>query len=112
MSYAPSILTVSPSVGAMPRDHIDWTPSPGTSTDQPRQVRRIPTLFTHYRARLAGVGRLVAASSLVTVAPPFLLKETLDVAIPEGRTGLLSLLALGMILSAALSGGFGGLQAP
>jgi ATP-binding cassette, subfamily B, bacterial len=110
MSYAPSVLTVSPSVGAMPRDHIDWTPSPGTSTDQPRQVRRILTLFKPYRARLAVVGVLVAASSLVTVATPFLLKETLDVAIPEGRTGLLSLLALGMILSAVLGGVFGVLQ--
>ncbi|WP_329214262.1 ABC transporter ATP-binding protein/permease [Streptomyces sp. NBC_01485] len=94
----------------MPRDHIDWTPSSGTSTDQPRQVRRILTLFKPYRARLAVVGLLVAASSLVTVATPFLLKETLDVAIPEGRTGLLSLLALGMILSAVLGGVFGVLQ--
>lgn len=110
MSYAPSVLTVSPSVGAMPRDHIDWTPPPGTSTDQPRQVRRILTLFKPYRARLAVVGLLVAAASLVAVATPFLLKETLDVAIPQGRTGLLSLLALGMILSAVLGGVFGVLQ--
>ncbi|MFJ9019613.1 ABC transporter ATP-binding protein [Streptomyces sp. NPDC102259] len=94
----------------MPRDHIDWTPSPGTSPEQPRQVRRILTLFKPYRARLAVVGVLVAAASLVAVATPFLLKETLDVAIPEGRTGLLSLLALGMILSAVLSGVFGVLQ--
>ncbi|WP_307161873.1 ABC transporter ATP-binding protein [Streptomyces rishiriensis] len=94
----------------MPRDHIDWTPSPGASSEQPRQVRRILTLFKPYRARLAVVGVLVAAASLVAVATPFLLKETLDVAIPEGRTGLLSLLALGMILSAVLSGVFGVLQ--
>ncbi|MFL5999113.1 MAG: ABC transporter ATP-binding protein [Streptomyces sp.] len=94
----------------MPRDHIDWTPTPGTSTDQPRQVRRILRLFKPYRAKLAVVGLLVGASSLVTVATPFLLKETLDVAIPEGRTGLLSLLALGMIVSAVLTGIFGVLQ--
>ena len=94
----------------MPRDHIDWTPSPGTSTDQPRQVRRILQLFKPYRAKLAVVGVLVGAASLVTVATPFLLKETLDVAIPEGRTGLLSLLALGMILSAVLTSVFGVLQ--
>ncbi|MER6495308.1 ABC transporter ATP-binding protein [Streptomyces griseorubiginosus] len=91
----------------MPRDHIDWTPTPGASTDQPRQVRRILRLFKPYRARLAVVGLLVGASALVTVATPFLLKETLDVAIPQGRTGLLSLLALGMILSAVLTGVFG-----
>jgi ATP-binding cassette subfamily B protein len=94
----------------MPRDDIKWTPTPGTSTEQPRQVRRILKLFKPYRGRLAIVGLLVGAASLVTVATPFLLKETLDVAIPEGRTGLLSLLALGMILSAVLTSIFGVLQ--
>jgi ATP-binding cassette subfamily B protein len=94
----------------MPRDEINWTPSAGTSTDQPRQVRRILKLFKPYRARLTVVGLLVGAASLVTVATPFLLKETLDVAIPQGRTGLLSLLALGMILSAVLTSIFGVLQ--
>ncbi|MDG9715581.1 ABC transporter ATP-binding protein [Streptomyces sp. DH24] len=86
-----------------------WTP-PAGSEEQPRQVRRILTLFRPYRGRLAIVGLLVGAASLVSVATPFLLKETLDVAIPEGRTGLLSLLALGMILSAVLTSVFGVLQ--
>ncbi|MFF3500442.1 ABC transporter ATP-binding protein [Streptomyces sp. NPDC003247] len=86
-----------------------WTPPTGAE-QQPRQVRRILKLFRPYRGRLAVVGLLVAASSLVSVATPFLLKETLDVALPQGRTGLLSLLALGMILSAVLAGVFGVLQ--
>ncbi|MFE1298092.1 ABC transporter ATP-binding protein [Streptomyces sp. NPDC058731] len=86
-----------------------WTP-PADAAEQPRQVRRILRLFRPYRGRLAVVGVLVGASSLVSVATPFLLKETLDVAIPQGRTGLLSLLALGMILSAVLTSVFGVLQ--
>ncbi|MEU2054636.1 ABC transporter ATP-binding protein [Streptomyces bungoensis] len=86
-----------------------WTP-PADAGEQPRQVRRILRLFRPYRGRLAIVGVLVGASSLVSVATPFLLKETLDVAIPQGRTGLLSLVALGMILSAVLSSVFGVLQ--
>ncbi|MFD8299577.1 ABC transporter ATP-binding protein [Streptomyces bauhiniae] len=86
-----------------------WTPPPDTG-EQPRQVRRILKLFRPYRGRLAVVGLLVGASSLVSVATPFLLREILDVAIPQGRTGLLSLLALGMILSAVLSSVFGVLQ--
>ncbi|MGW1913676.1 ABC transporter ATP-binding protein [Streptomyces sp. NPDC002076] len=86
-----------------------WTP-PADAKEQPRQVRRILKLFRPYRGRLAIVGLLVGAASLVSVATPFLLKETLDVAIPRGRTGLLSLLALGMILSAVLSSVFGVLQ--
>ncbi|MFJ4715343.1 ABC transporter ATP-binding protein [Streptomyces sp. NPDC088785] len=95
----------------MPRDDITWTPPPdATGSGQPRQIRRILSLFRPYRARLALVGLLVAAASLVTVATPFLLREILDVAIPQGRTGLLSLLALGMIVSAVVTSAFGVLQ--
>ncbi|MGA5289711.1 ABC transporter ATP-binding protein [Streptomyces pseudogriseolus] len=91
-------------------DHTPaWTP-PAGAEQEPRQVRRILRLFRPYRGRLAIVGLLVGASSLVSVASPFLLKAILDVALPEGRTGLLSLLALGMILSAVLTSVFGVLQ--
>lgn len=86
-----------------------WT-APADAGEQPRQVRRILKLFRPYRGRLAVVGLLVGAASLVSVATPFLLKEILDVALPEGRTGLLSLLALGMILGAVLTSVFGVLQ--
>jgi len=86
-----------------------WSP-PADAEEQPRQVRRILALFRPYRGRLAVVGLLVGASSVVSVATPFLLKAILDVAIPERRTGLLTLLALGMILSAVLTSVFGVLQ--
>ncbi|MBT1093818.1 ABC transporter ATP-binding protein [Streptomyces sp. Tu102] len=92
-----------------PDHETAWTQS-AAQQEQPRQVRRILRLFRPYRGRLAVVGLLVGASSLVGVATPFLLKAILDVAIPEGRTGLLSLLALGMILSAVLTSVFGVLQ--
>ncbi|MFE8955388.1 MULTISPECIES: ABC transporter ATP-binding protein [Streptomyces] len=91
-------------------DHAPaWTP-PAGAEQEPRQVRRILRLFRPYRGRLAIVGLLVGASSLVSVASPFLLKAILDVALPEGRTGLLSLLVLGMVLSAVLTSVFGVLQ--
>ncbi|RKN03191.1 ABC transporter ATP-binding protein [Streptomyces radicis] len=77
---------------------------------QPAQIRRILRLFRPYRGRLALVGLLVAASSLVAVASPFLLREVIDVALPERRTGLLALLALGMIATAVTSSVFGVLQ--
>ncbi|MCG8967645.1 ABC transporter ATP-binding protein [Streptomyces sp. CL12-4] len=92
-----------------PDRETTWTPPVGAE-EQPRQVRRILKLFRPYRGRLAIVGLLVGAASLVSVATPFLLREILDVAIPEGRTGLLSLLALGMILGAVLTSVFGVLQ--
>ncbi|RLU89115.1 multidrug ABC transporter ATP-binding protein [Streptomyces griseocarneus] len=93
----------------MHHDRPDWTPPPA-DPEQPAQVRRILRLFQPYRGRLALVGLLVAASSLVSVASPFLLREILDTAIPQGRTGLLSLLALGMIAAAVVNGVFGVLQ--
>ncbi len=97
----------------MHREASGWTPSPQetpTPREQPAQVRRILRLFRPYRARLILVGLLVAASSLVSVASPFLLREILDVAIPQQRTGLLSLLALGLIVTAVVTSVFGVLQ--
>ncbi|CDR03117.1 ABC transporter ATP-binding protein [Streptomyces iranensis] len=86
-----------------------WTPS-AQEPEQPAQVRRILRLFHPYRGRLAVVGLLVAASALVSVASPFLLREILDTAIPDRRTGLLTLLALGMIATAVVNSVFGVLQ--
>lgn len=98
-----------PAKEPMHPDRSTWTPPP-RDPEQPRQLRRILRLFHPYRGRLAVVGLLVCASSLVSVATPFLLREILDTAIPQGRTGLLSLLALGMIVSAVVTSVFGVLQ--
>ncbi|WP_436739849.1 ABC transporter ATP-binding protein [Streptomyces sp. BBFR102] len=95
-----------------PEPSPTWTPPPKNPDEpqQPRQVRRIVRLFRPYRGRLALVGLLVAAASLVSVTTPFLLREILDTAIPGQRTGLLSLLALGMIAAAVMTSVFGVLQ--
>ncbi|MCZ1006037.1 ABC transporter ATP-binding protein [Streptomyces lydicus] len=93
----------------MRSDEPQWT-APPKDPEKPVQLRRILALFRPYRARLALVGLLVGASSLVSVAAPFLLREILDVAIPGRRTGLLTLLALGMIATAVTTSVFGVLQ--
>ncbi|MBM4792356.1 ABC transporter ATP-binding protein [Streptomyces sioyaensis] len=93
----------------MHRDDPQWTPPP-KDPDEPVPLRRILALFRPYRGRLTLVGLLVGASSLVSVASPFLLREILDVAIPGRRTGLLTLLALGMIATAITTSVFGVLQ--
>ncbi|WP_083976066.1 ABC transporter ATP-binding protein [Kitasatospora azatica] len=93
-------------------DTIDWTP-PAKEAGQPQppaQLRRILALFRPYRGRLAVVGLLVAASAVVSVTTPFLLRAVLDIAIPQGRTGLLSLLVLGMIAAAVVNSVFNVLQ--
>jgi ATP-binding cassette subfamily B protein len=91
------------------RETPDWNPSP-RDPQQPAQLRRILRIFGPYRGRLALVGLLVGAASLVSVASPFMLRAILDVAIPQQRTGLLSLLALGLIGTAVVSSVFNVLQ--
>nr|WP_202524263.1 ABC transporter ATP-binding protein [Kitasatospora sp. SID7827] len=83
-------------------NRIDWTPPEG-QRKEPAQVRRILRLFRPYAGRLGVVGLLVGASAVVSVVTPFLLRAVLDTAIPQGRTGLLSLLALGMIAAAVVT---------
>ncbi|MFE2358568.1 ABC transporter ATP-binding protein [Streptomyces parvulus] len=63
-------------------------------------------LFRPYRRSLAFVGFLVVASSLVSLVNPFLIREIIDVALPQGRTGLLSVLALGMVVVAVANSSF------
>ncbi|MGK5556657.1 ABC transporter ATP-binding protein [Actinomadura kijaniata] len=82
---------------------------PGTDK-YPVPPRRVLRLFRPYRGRLAVVALLVGLSSLVGLASPFLLREILDVALPQARTGLLTLLALGMIVVAVATSVFGVLQ--
>ncbi|MEV4560104.1 ABC transporter ATP-binding protein [Kitasatospora sp. NPDC049285] len=86
-------------------DRIDWKPPVREQGEEkpPAQVGRILRLFRPYAGRLGVVGLLVAASAVVSVATPFLLRAVLDTAIPQGRTGLLTLLALGMIAAAVVT---------
>ena len=73
----------------------------GTANSNPRvPLGRIARLFRPYRWSLLFVGALVAASSLVSLVNPFLIRAVIDVALPQGRTGLLAVLALAMIVVA------------
>jgi len=74
------------------------------------QLRRILRLFRPYRARLALVAAFVGLSSVVSLASPFMLRGILDDALPHGRTGLLALLAVGMIAVAIATSVFSVLQ--
>src|SRR5487761_283802 len=79
----------------------------GTASNPRVPLRRIARLFRPYRWNLLFVGVLVAASSLVSLVNPFLIREVIDVALPQGRTGLLTVLALGMIVVAIANSSFG-----
>src|SRR6195952_122555 len=67
---------------------------------KPGEVRRIFTLFAEHKLRLLFVAVLIIASSLISVASPFLLREVLDVSLPTRNTALTALLAGGMVLIA------------
>ena len=79
---------------------------------QAREVslRRIGRLFTPYRWQMAIVTVIIAASSIVTVASPFLLRAIIDTALPDKNLRLLVLLVAGMIGIAAISSAFGVIQ--
>ncbi|HEY7100284.1 MAG TPA: ABC transporter ATP-binding protein [Mycobacteriales bacterium] len=79
-------------------------PLPDVRPDDPHvDPRRILRLFRPYTGRLVLVGLLIAASSLVGLGSPFLLRGIIDNALPHKDTGLLALLALGMIGVAVVS---------
>jgi ATP-binding cassette, subfamily B, bacterial len=78
----------------------------GTASNPRVPLRRIARLFRPYRWNLLFVGVLVAASSLVSLVNPFLIRAVIDVALPQGRTGLLTVLALAMIVVAIANSSF------
>ncbi len=67
-------------------------------------LRRIFPLFRPYRARLGAVCALIVFSAALGVIPSFLLREVLDVAIPDRDTRLLTWLVAGMIAIAIVTG--------
>jgi ATP-binding cassette subfamily B protein len=73
-------------------------------------LRRIGRLFRPYRWQLAIVTAIIAASSLVGVASPFLLRAVIDIALPDRNVRLLAALVSAMVAVAAISSAFGVIQ--
>ncbi len=73
-------------------------------------LRRIARLFTPYRWRLGVVVAVIAASSVVGMASPFLQRAVIDHALPQQDFGLLGALVAGMVAVAALTAAFGVVQ--
>src|SRR6516165_2548511 len=79
---------------------------------QAREVslRRIGRLFTPYRWQLAIVTAIIAASSIVGLASPFLLRAVIDKALPERNVQLLAWLVIAMVAVAAITSAMGVIQ--
>jgi ATP-binding cassette, subfamily B, bacterial len=78
--------------------------APGEAPERPADpavrkanLRRIVRLFRPYGRTLLVVNGLIVVSAALGVIPSFLLREVLDVAIPDERVGLLTVLVAGMI---------------
>jgi ATP-binding cassette subfamily B protein len=69
--------------------------------------RRIVRLFRPYRRRLGAVCTLIVFSAGIGVVSPFLLREVLDVAIPDENVGLLTVLVAGMVAIPIVTGVIG-----
>ena len=70
-------------------------------------TRRIVRLFRPYRRRLGAVCALIFVSAVLGALPAFLLREVLDVAIPDENVGLLTVLVGVMIAIAVVTGALG-----
>jgi ATP-binding cassette, subfamily B, bacterial len=89
----------------------------GAATEQPERpadpavrkanLRRIVALFRRYRRRLGAVCALIFVAAALGVVSPFLLREVLDVAIPEQDMQLLTVLVAGMVAIPIVTGVIG-----
>lgn len=79
---------------------------------QAREVslRRIGALFRPYRWPLTVVTAIIVASSVVSMASPFLLRSVIDTALPDRNLALLGWLVAGMIAVAAITAALGVIQ--
>ncbi|HEY4277784.1 MAG TPA: ABC transporter ATP-binding protein [Conexibacter sp.] len=108
----PLVFTTRVNGRAHPPILIDVSSSPALSAAAPRRAaardgRRIVALFSPYRWRLATVLALIVFSAGLSMVSPFLLRAVLDTAIPQQRMGLLTVLAVGMIVIAIATGALG-----
>ena len=94
----------------MPGRRFDTEDPPERPSDpavRKANLRRIFPLFRPYKGRLAVVGSVIFVSAAIGVVSPFLLREVLDVAIPDGNVQLLSFLVAGMVAISIITGALG-----
>jgi ATP-binding cassette, subfamily B, bacterial len=102
----------------LPRSDPTTDPSPrdaarrAEEAEQARHVslRRIARLFAPHRGPLIVVVAVIAVSSVVAMASPFLLRAVIDDALPQRDLRLLVLLVAGMVGVAAVTAALGVVQ--
>ncbi|WP_392543479.1 ABC transporter ATP-binding protein [Oryzobacter telluris] len=71
--------------------------------EAPVPMGRVLALFRPHRARIAVVVAIIVVTSVVGLAQPFLVREVVDVALPQGDLRLLALAVGGMVAVAAVT---------
>src|SRR3954466_6460116 len=77
---------------------------PGDPQIRRANLRRVTGLFQPYRYRLAAVLGLILFSALLGIVSPFLVRDIFDHALPENDDRLLTILVLGLIAIAVVTG--------
>ncbi len=78
--------------------------------ESPVSIGRVGRLFRPHRARMIVVAAIIAATSLIAMAQPFLLRGVIDDALPGRDTGLLVRLVAGMVAVAVVTAILGVVQ--
>ena len=73
-------------------------------------LRRIGALFIGHRRQLSVVVGVIVVSSILAMVSPFLLREVIDVALPDSNLTLLIWLVAGMVAVAAITSALGVVQ--
>jgi ATP-binding cassette, subfamily B, bacterial len=94
-----------------------WTFSAGEPPERPADpavrranLSRVAILFKPYRWRLAAVLGLIFLSALLGIVAPFLVRDIFDKALPKNDDRLLTILVLGLIGIAVVTGVLGVVQ--
>ena len=85
------------------RMNPDLKLAPGQRPD----LRRVLSLFRPYRGTLAGVLALIVLGAAAGVISPFLIREIVDVALPEQRADVLGWAVGGLIAVTVVSSALG-----
>lgn len=84
-----------------------YTATPEDAPKRPLRhgtIRRVISLYAPYKLALGAVVFLVLSTAILGVATPLLIRQIIDVAIPDNDMNLLYLLVGGMLVIAAVSG--------
>lgn len=97
----------------MSNSHVPFGPSRVSTSDKaqlaesPVSLARVASLFAGHQMQLLAVTAIIVAASVIALAQPFLLREVIDVALPQHDTTLLVWLVIGMVVVAAITGVLG-----